>query len=551
MNREGMDMYSKETYFNWLTSEADASKTKASEPKKEGLTLQSIKDTMRTLEYRYHFQEKLNENDNENVISLFSKTFVEITKRNTFLIKVFNDKEDVDDKLIESVFGDGKTLFLFEIRRTLEKLILSYTSKKIVKNENRSARYGNFPTWNKKSNSLKHNVEFNQNLLDLVNDDEHFYGKYRIKYSHPYYDTKLFNEMYEKFSKIKAFNLDELKVPDNNRGQFLYNLFSGYEKRVYQGILTKIEQQQLPKNFNPLLKVSKKDSLELTETIATQVFDEYLKLPEELYFSSNDYISGLNEKKLSVYDFASHPEELTEKRRHVLLRKAKLISTFSKKISGSKSDEEKLNAVNDYVKNLIFSDKLCVKNNFQNDEPTLPDRSNLFEEFLADNPYVITNFVESGFSNQEHEKLLVSVDEFLTKNMPTSKEYEKKMDISDNLNLDVTSSPISATLAIEKKVSNIAGSKKQEFALLLYDTNARINKEKIELLEEEIQSLKTGIINLEQYDKLNDKDKQQNANEFLETILTNAELIKPFLETTDKNHSHTKGTELLELLFGK
>lgn len=164
MNREGMDMYSKEAYFNWLTSEQ----------KKEGLTLQSIKDTMRTLEYRYHFQEKLNENDGENVISLFSKTFVEITKRNTFLIKVFNDKEDVDDKLIESVFGDRKTLFLFEIRRILEKLILSYTSKKIVKNENRSAGYGNFPTWNKKSNSLKHNVEFNQNLLDLVNDDEHF-----------------------------------------------------------------------------------------------------------------------------------------------------------------------------------------------------------------------------------------------------------------------------------------------------------------------------------------------------------------------------------------
>ena len=536
-----MDMYSKEAYFNWLTSEQ----------KKEGLTLQSIKDTMRTLEYRYHFQEKLNENDGENVISLFSKTFVEITKRNTFLIKVFNDKEDVDDKLIESVFGDRKTLFLFEIRRILEKLILSYTSKKIVKNENRSAGYGNFPTWNKKSNSLKHNVEFNQNLLDLVNDDEHFYGKYRIKYSHPYYDTKLFNEMYEKFSKIKAFDLDELKVLDNNRGQFLYNLFSGYEKRVYQGILTKIEQQQLPKNFNPLLKVSKKDSLELTEAIATQVFDEYLKLPEELYFSSNDYISGLNEKKLSVYDFASHPVELTKKRRHVLLRKAKLISTFSEKISASKSDEEKLNAVNAYVKNLIFSDKLCVKNKFQNDEPTIQDRSNLFKEFLVDNPYVITNFVKSDFSNQEHEKLLVSVDEFLTKKMPTSKEYEKKLDISDNLNLDVTSSPISAISAIEKKVSNMTGSEKQEFALLLYDTNARINKEKIEFLEEEIQSLKTGIINLEQYDNLNGKDKQKQANEFLGTILTNAELIKPFLETTDKNHSHTKGTELLEILFGK
>lgn len=541
MNREGMDMYSKEAYFNWLTSEQ----------KKEGLTLQSIKDTMRTLEYRYHFQEKLNENDGENVISLFSKTFVEITKRNTFLIKVFNDKEDVDDKLIESVFGDRKTLFLFEIRRILEKLILSYTSKKIVKNENRSAGYGNFPTWNKKSNSLKHNVEFNQNLLDLVNDDEHFYGKYRIKYSHPYYDTKLFNEMYEKFSKIKAFDLGELKVLDNNRGQFLYNLFSGYEKRVYQGILTKIEQQQLPKNFNPLLKVSKKDSLELTEAIATQVFDEYLKLPEELYFSSNDYISGLNEKKLSVYDFASHPVELTKKRIHVLLRKAKLISTFSEKISASKSDEEKLNAVNAYVKNLIFSDKLCVKNKFQNDEPTIQDRSNLFKEFLVDNPYVITNFVKSDFSNQEHEKLLVSVDEFLTKKMPTSKEYEKKLDISDNLNLDVTSSPISATSAIEKKVSNMTGSEKQEFALLLYDTNARINKEKIEFLEEEIQSLKTGIINLEQYDNLNGKDKQKQANEFLGTILTNAELIKPFLETTDKNHSHTKGTELLEILFGK
>ena len=28
MNREGMDMYSKEAYFNWITSEADASKTR-------------------------------------------------------------------------------------------------------------------------------------------------------------------------------------------------------------------------------------------------------------------------------------------------------------------------------------------------------------------------------------------------------------------------------------------------------------------------------------------------------------------------------------------
>ena len=167
--------------------------------------------------------------------------------------------------------------------------------------------------------------------------------------------------MYKKVSKIKAFNLGELKVPDNNRGQFLYNIFSGFEKRVYQGILTKIEQQQLPKNFNPLLKVSKKDSLELTEAIATQVFDEYLKLPEEMYFSSSDYILDSNEKKLSVYDFASHPVKLTEKRRKVLFRKAKLL----------------------------------------------------------------TNFVESDFSNQEHEKLLVSVDEFLTKKMPTSKEYEK------------------------------------------------------------------------------------------------------------------------------
>lgn len=36
----------------------------------------------------------------------------------------------------------------------------------------------------------------------------------------------------------------------------------------------------------------------------------------------------------------------------------------------------------------------------------------------------------------------------------------------------------------------MTGSEKQEFALLLYDTNARINKEKIEILEEEIQSLK-------------------------------------------------------------
>ena len=80
----------------------------------------------------------------------------------------------------------------------------------------------------------------------------------------------------------------------------------------------------------------------------------------------------------------------------------------------------------------------------------------------------------------------------------------------------------------------MTGSEKQEFALLLYDTNARINKEKIEILEEEIQSLKTGIINLEQYDNLNGKDKQKQANEFLGTILTNAELIKPFLETTDK-----------------
>ncbi|MBU5585072.1 hypothetical protein KQJ29_36900, partial [Enterococcus sp. S181_ASV_20] len=44
-----------------------------------------------------------------------------------------------------------------------------------------------------------------------------------------------------------------------------------------------------------------------------------------------------------------------------------------------------------------------------------------------------------------------------------------------------------------------------------------------------------GIINLEQYDNLNGKDKQKQANEFLGTILTNAELIKPFLETTDKN----------------
>ncbi|MBU5584501.1 hypothetical protein KQJ29_33470 [Enterococcus sp. S181_ASV_20] len=58
------------------------------------------------------------------------------------------------------------------------------------------------------------------------------------------------------------------------------------------------------------------------------------------------------------------------------------------------------------------------------------------------------------------------------------------MDISDNLNLDVTSSPISATSAIEKKVSNMTGSEKQEFALLLYDTNARINKEKNEILEQ-------------------------------------------------------------------
>lgn len=459
-----MDIYSKEAYFNWLTSEVDATKTDASETdasetdaseaKKGGLTLQTIKDTMRTLEYRYHFQEKLNEKDDESVISLFSKTFVEITKRNTFLIKVFNDKEGRDDKLIASVFGDGKTLFLFEIRRILEKLILSYTSKKIVKNENRSARYGNFPTWNSKSNSLKHNVEFNQNLLDLVNDDEQFYGKYRIKYSHSYYDTKLFNDMYKKVSKIKAFNLGELKVPDNNRGQFLYNIFSGFEKRVYQGILTKIEQQQLPKNFNPLLKVSKKDSLELTEAIATQVFDEYLKLPEEMYFSSSDYILDSNEKKLSVYDFASHPVKLTEKRRKVLFRKAKLFSIFSEKISTSTSAEDKLNATKDYVKNLIFYNKICIKNDIQNEEPTTLDRNNLFKDFLVANPYVITNFVESDFSNQEHEKLLVSVDEFLTKKMPTSKEYEKKLDISDNLNLDVTSSPISATSAIEKKVSN-------------------------------------------------------------------------------------------------
>ena len=31
MNREGMDIYSKEAYFNWLTSEVDATKTDASE----------------------------------------------------------------------------------------------------------------------------------------------------------------------------------------------------------------------------------------------------------------------------------------------------------------------------------------------------------------------------------------------------------------------------------------------------------------------------------------------------------------------------------------